>query len=235
MKPSKYNYVIRENHSSFWFNGLSLSHFSIDNTTSKTLFKYISNPDLIKENFPNFFEKLVSNGFYIKDTIDELDLIRDAHSKAVNKNEYSLIILPTLDCNFECWYCVQDHLKTKMNTETIEKVKKHIYRVANDNRFKSLNIEWFGGEPFMYFQEVIYPITSYAKKICKEKNINFITGATTNGYYLKPDIHDKIDKLQFRHFQITLDGIRDIHNSVKFSKNGDSAFDVTLSNINNLN
>jgi uncharacterized protein len=234
MKLSKYNYIIKENNVTYWFNGLTLAYFTLENKTSDVLLKYIKTPEILKPQVPSFYNELIEKGFYIENNINEIDLIREAHFKAVNKSEYSLIILPTLDCNFDCWYCVQDHLKTKMDDKTIEKVKKHIYKVVKKDKKASLTIEWFGGEPFMYFDDVIAPITRYAKKLCKKENIPFSTGATTNGYYLKPEIHKKIIDLGFKTFQITLDGVRSLHNSVKHSKNGDSAFDVTLTNINSF-
>jgi uncharacterized protein len=44
----------------------------------------------------------------------------------------------------------------------------------------------------------------------------------------------KLKELNFKRFQITLDGCRVMHNKVKNSKDGNSAFDITLNNINEL-
>ena len=48
----------------------------------------------------------------------------------------------------------------------------------------TLHIEWFGGEPFLYFDKVIRPISEYAISICNEAKIPFFNSVTTNGFYL---------------------------------------------------
>lgn len=139
--------------------------------------------------------------------------------------------MPTLNCNFKCWYCIQDHIPSKMSTETIEIIERHIDYMINVEKIESLQIEWFGGEPFMYFKQVIQPICTYAQNKCKDKNIVYFTTATTNGYFLMPKIVNELKKIRFRRFQVTLDGPKIEHDKVKYQKNCISAFDHVLSNI----
>ncbi len=120
-----------------------------------------------------------------------------------------------------------------MNKPTIQKVINHLKRVVEIDKINSLHIEWFG-EPFLYFEEIIKPISVAAISICHDAGIPFLNSATTNGYYLSPSIHSKLIKLSFKRFQISIDGTREFHNKVKVSKNGDSPFDVSLNNINSL-
>ena len=94
--------------------------------------------------------------------------------------------------------------------------------------------EWFGGEPFLYFDKVIRPISEYAISICNEAKIPFFNSATTNGFYLTSKILPQLDKLKFRRFQITIDGNREFHDKVKFQKGCSSTFNHVLTNINNI-
>lgn len=41
-----------------------------------------------------------------------------------------------------------------MSDETIERVKKHIDYLVKEQKVKSIHIEWFGGEPFMYMNQM---------------------------------------------------------------------------------
>jgi uncharacterized protein len=94
-----------------------------------------------------------------------------------------------------------------------------------------MNVKWFGGEPFMCFNEVIEPISTYAKHLCEQKGINFVNTATTNGYLITETIAKKLEFLNFQFFQITLDGDKEHHNLTRIAKN-DSSFDAILRNIN---
>lgn len=235
MKLSRYNYIIEQDNKTYWFNALTYNYFSLNRELSRKIEKSLKlDYDIIKNNSPIFFNKLLNNGFMINKNINELKVIRNNNRIAIEAKYYFLIILPTLNCNFACWYCVQDHIATKMDEATINKIKAHIKRSVEVDKIEHLHLEWFGGEPFMYFNEIIEPISEYAMSICKKNSIPFANTATTNGYFLSEDIHSKLLKFNFTHFQITLDGIREQHNKVKVSQEGKSAFDVTLNNINTL-
>lgn len=122
-----------------------------------------------------------------------------------------------------------------MNKIDLEKIKKHIHKAVMEDKISSLEIQWFGGEPFMYFEEVILPISEYAMDICNQSGIPFANSATTNGYYLSPSLLNKLAKYNFRYFQITLDGVRALHNKVKYVENRKiSTFDTVLENIDFL-
>lgn len=48
---------------------------------------------------------------------------------------------------------------------------------------KEISYYWSGGEPFLYFNEAVVPISEYAKK-CEEADIPFLISSTSNGYFL---------------------------------------------------
>ncbi|WP_461641198.1 radical SAM protein [Labilibaculum euxinus] len=233
MKESKYNYFIRKNEGkeTLWFNGYTRNFFTLDTTLTN---KLRNNINILEDLSPTFHKKLLNKGFILEDEIDEIDLIRKRTTEARNSKDYFLILLPTLNCNFSCWYCVQDHEKSIMKKATIDKVKKHIEFMIKDEKITQLHIEWFGGEPFMYFDEVIKEISEFAIKQCDEAKIQFRNTATTNGYYLINDIIPKLEELRFYHFQITIDGKKQLHNKVKNMVGEDSAFDKTLGHINSI-
>lgn len=236
MKLSKYNYYIKDSESHhYWFNGITQFFFKIESTLSDKLRSNLTNDiNEIKHKLPSFYKNLKDKGFIIEESTNEIDAIRKLNKQVSNSKNYFLIILPTLNCNFNCWYCVQDHVETKMNEQTLSMVKEHLRNMIVKEKITSLHIEWFGGEPFLYFDEIIHPLSKFALNLCKKKEIPFRNTATTNGYFLTDKVASSLEGLSFKHFQISIDGTRNQHNKVKKSKFNDSAYDTSLNNINNI-
>ncbi len=234
MKPSAYNYIFENNGYSYWYNGLEHSFFRLTSSLGEKIKHILNTPEILKSESQTFYENLISKGFLVEDSYDELNEIRKRNHDAKHHKNYFLVLLPTLNCNFNCWYCIQDHIPSMMSDQVIENVKRHIDYMVDSEKIETLNIEWFGGEPFLYFSKVIVPISEYAIRKCKEADIQFTNSATTNGYYISNNVIPELARLQFKGFQITLDGDREHHDKVKFTKNCASAFEHVLTNINNI-
>lgn len=87
----------------------------------------------------------MKNGFLMEDEIDELKIIRQNNELSIHNKDYFLIILPTLNCNFSCWYCIQNHIPSKISTDTLENIMKHIDFMIEKKEITSLHLDWFGG------------------------------------------------------------------------------------------
>lgn len=96
-----------------------------------------------------------------------------------------------------------------------------------------LHLDWFGGEPLMYFQEVIYPLSEYGLKLSVEQEIPFSNHATTNAYYINDKMIDRFNKIKLNSFQIPIDGDEKKHNSVKNIK-GIGHYKQIMNSINHL-
>lgn len=235
MKCSNYNYFIENEKYTYWYNGLEHTYFRLPIELGRKIKRIIDiNPSDLQLSCNSFYNKLLDNGFIIEDDKDELAIIRERHQLAVNSKDYMLTVMPTLNCNFKCWYCIQDHIPSLMNAETIDKVKAHINYILEVEKITSLHLEWFGGEPFMFFKKVVLPISEYAIEKCKEYNVPFYNSATTNAYYLIPETATMLKELKFEVFQITLDGPKEFHDKVKYQKDCPSAFQRVLYNIENI-
>ena len=149
------------------------------------------------------------------------------------KKDYRIFINPTLECNFHCWYCYKSHPKGYMTEVTMKKIKNHLRLKIEVDKITSLNLSWFDGEPLLYFYEVVYPLSIFAKELCKKNNIPFVSTITTNGYCIDKTMLEKIDEIDLRSFQITLDGHCDRHNKIR-NVNGIPSYDKILENINLL-
>lgn len=233
-KQSRYNYFIDYNNKKLLFNGLTGSGFCRSIVEYDKLLDMLKDMKTFKETFPNDFDRLKKLGFIIDESFDEVAYIRFMNKKRVFDNQnYHLIINPTLSCNFRCWYCYEDHSSGKMSNKIVRRIKKHIKYKVEVEKISSLMIGWFGGEPLLCFDSVVYPISIYAKNICKKNNIPYSCNITTNGYLINEEMLPRLRKIELFNYQITLDGNREMHNSIR-NVLGKPSYDKIIGNINLL-
>ena len=234
MKKSRFIYTFEEDGFTYWYNTFTDKAFKLNSELSEKVRELLDDLQSFKELVPSLYQKFIDAGYINEDNVDEHEIIKNQFNALIDSDTAFIVILPTINCNYKCWYCVQSHVPTIMSTEVMEKVKKHILYLLDEKKIKHLQIDWFGGEPLMYFKQVVVPISEFAKTECEKREVGFKNGATTNGYFLKPEIFDDLERLDFQTFQITLDGNRENHDKVKFQKGLVSAFDHVLTNINAL-
>lgn len=196
----------------------------------------------LQEIHPDYFKALLQNGFIVDKGKDEYAEIREL---IINTDQdeffFNIIINPTMNCNFKCWYCYETHLKgSRMSEEMIDKIYKLIDNVTSNEKIKSLQLSWFGGEPLLYFDKVMVPILEYAKHKTAKKNIEFESDTTTNGFLINQKMIDLFIKYKITHNQITIDGHRDLHNTVRYVNKKRGSYDEIINNIkllckNNIN
>ncbi len=175
MKFSKYNVFLHYNSHFLAYNAYADRYLILDTI----LYDMIQSAIVygigdLKDIHPDFFNALVENGFLISNEIDEIDEVRKLiRSVDANEDIYHLIVNPTMNCNFKCWYCYETHIKgSKMDGDTIDKISNHIGRYLVENeKSKDLNAFVFGGEPLLYFDNVVRPLLIKAKNISDMCNI----------------------------------------------------------------
>ena len=234
MKQSRYNYIIHKNGIAYWYNGLSHAFFKLSGEISLKLENLLDLPYKIEEQIPSFYNKLVKQGFLIDDDVNELNIVHELQQKQIDTKDCMMVIIPTMNCNYTCWYCVQSHVPSVMSKETVERILTYIRFQIISGNIKSLQIEWFGGEPFLQFGHIVKPLGEKIYELCNEHNIPFYQSATTNGYFLTPNIINNLISLNFKQFQITLDGDRNNHNKIKYQDKCDSTYDHVLNNIRSI-
>lgn len=92
------------------------------------------------------FQKLKSLGYFVTSDTDETLLCEQKYMDIVEESTLRLIILPTEKCNFCCKYCYETFEKGKMSSETQDSLIKFVRK--NIMKFSSMEVQWFGGEPF---------------------------------------------------------------------------------------
>jgi len=235
MKFSMYNTFLPFEEKMLAYNSVNDKFLLLEHTLYDLLQAAINenNPIGLKEIHPNYFDALLQNGFIVAKEKDEYSELRDIIIKTDHDDSFfNIIINPTMNCNFKCWYCYEDHIKSSKMTEgMIQKVLKLIDNVTTSKNIKTLYLGWFGGEPLLYFNKVMLPILEYANSKTTEKNIDLKSDITTNGYLINQSIIDNFIKYKVVHNQITLDGHRDLHNTIRNVSKSRGSYDEIVSNI----
>lgn len=141
-----------------------------------------------------------------------------------------LILFPTEQCNFRCTYCYEDFKLGKMSVDVRNGVKNLISSRVRD--LDHLRISWFGGEP-LAAKTVIYEIMEFAQEIAVKKGVNCSVkgNMTTNGYLLSPDVFERLNKLKVDAFQVSIDGIEEVHNRTRVKMSGNGTFNKIWKNL----
>lgn len=180
---------------------------------------------------PEFFDALLSEGFLAESSDEDIEKGINKVKEIYNSSEsLSITINPTLDCNLRCWYCYENRKAgSKMSEETIAHAIRFISSQIESGKVKNLKLSFFGGEPLLYFKQVVSPIIKQISEKCKYYGINLSIHFTTNGVLISDAILSELKALS-KHitFQIAFDGNREYHNKVKFFGNGKGCYDRTI-------
>jgi len=134
-------------------------------------------------------------------------------------NVLSLVIIPTLKCNFKCEYCFEPEnvrLKPIMNEEVQENIIKFIEKNIKDYGVRKIKIIWYGGEPLLE-KDIIINLQTRINKLCKKYDIDIKNcDLITNGSLLDKRTSNELAKIGMKDIQITIDGLENTHNKRRY-------------------
>lgn len=179
------------------------------------------------------FIKLSQMGYFVESAVNEKERRDILLSKLRDDSTLRLVIHTSKACNFRCKYCYL-HFKDEYTPEdniSLD-VQEGIINFVRDNiqNFSSVHVDWFGGEPLLSTNAIKY-VSEKLIEICREAHKPYEAVITTNGYLLTPKNIDLLIKAKVRHFAITIDGIKEQHDSFRMLKNGNGTFDKIISNL----
>lgn len=204
------------------FNSLSEQSIIIHKNATLPLTADTENEMIIKS--------LIDKGIICNDNEDEMIKATGIFLESAEDNSnFRLTINPTLQCNFRCWYCYEQHsTKSVMTDKTLQAVKSLIKEILN--KHDSLELAFFGGEPFLEFDSIVLPLIDYTSKISHQKEKKYIVTFTTNGFLITPEIVKRLSSYNIGVSQITLDGGPLFHNKTRKAK-GNNSFNRIVENI----
>ena len=119
-------------------------------------------------------------------------------------NDILLIaIMPTEGCNLRCPYCYKDHAAISMRRETLDQIQAYIAGQAP--HFKTIQINWFGGEPTLC-KDVVLETANLVQSLQAVHAFQYNSNMTTNGYLLDMETFQQLYNAGITSYQITLDG-----------------------------
>ena len=182
-------------------------------------------PEKIKAQHAELYDHLLQKGIFVCDDADETEAyIRKREEYERSSGEYTITINPTLACNMSCWYCYESHKNMPaMSADVKQSVLLLIDKLLADNKLKKLNLSFFGGEPLLYFDKVVVDIINHAKMQCKAFDAKLSIHFTTNAYLLTDNVLKQLEGLDVS-FQITIDGGKQVHDSVRKTKGGEPTY-----------
>ena len=192
------------------------------------------NIDELNDYHPELYAAMIASGFLVDEQKDEVDAVRQI-SEAVDNAEtaYLLTINPTMNCNFKCWYCYETHIKgSRMVVSVLDKIALMLQRqVGTMPDLEDYTISFFGGEPLLNYRDVVVPVLQHAYPLLTEAGIRLHVVFTTNGYLVKQDMIDELKGFVEPFFQITLDGNRETHDTIRFVNNKRGSYDQIMENV----
>lgn len=174
-------------------------------------------------------DDLLDLGILIPKNSNEIELIKSEYNNRERfVNRLHLIIAVTLDCQFRCFYCYENHPQISMSDETVESIYILIRSYAEKGT--DISIDWYGGEPLLAF-ETIVNLTQRIKKVCSEFGVKYTANIISNGLLMTPDIVSRFSELSVDSAQITLDGTKNVHDKRRRLIDGQSSFETIFNNI----
>ena len=181
----------------------------------------------------SLFKCLVNQGIIVN--FNEQEVLK---SMAIRENSrvdtVKITIAVTMACNFNCPYCFEIHKPfKKMSLETEDKIIQLIKKLLILNKGKKLELTWYGGEPLLA-SDTIKSLSNKLLPFLEKENIFYKSNIITNGYFFNQKNVDILEEAKVTKCQITLDGLKNNHDSTRHLISGGSTFDVIINNLKNI-
>jgi uncharacterized protein len=214
MKASRYNRVFQAQDGTWLaFNSWSSGLAAIDAGDLQFIQGILANPNTVCDS-PHkreIREQLVKGHFLLEDEEDELATLKvDMLKDRFRTDLLALTIAPTMDCNFRCDYCYEDHLRVTMSRAVQDALLRFVR--AKAGTVNELHVTWFGGEPMLPSAfPVVEEVSRALQAIASEHGIGYRAEIVTNGYFLTREKVELLMSLGIARAQVTLDGPPAIH------------------------
>ena len=227
---SIYNYCFSFNEDFFVYNSISTKIYKINKKTFELL-KERTILDYINRTVPELIKILYQKRVLVPLFENETRTVNHVILRSIYENKLNVTIIPTQACNFRCVYCFEEHENNKMSDE-IEKAVINYFR-RNINKFETVKISWFGGEPLLEKDKIIN-IMSNICKTGKEQKVPVLAEITTNGYLLDIETFKNLLNCNILYYEITIDGQAQFHNKLRPLANGKATYDRIIHNLKQI-
>lgn len=152
--------------------------------------------------------------------------------KGLRHDVMHLIIMPTEKCNLSCGYCYESFKHGRMKPSVRDDLQAFIR--TRSTTLSHLTLSWFGGEPLLQFDDMIH-LHRVAAELSQAYGYFYAAGVTTNATLLNRERMVLLSNVAPMHFQITIDGPEEFHNTKRTNKSGLTTYKKILQVLNDLN
>lgn len=179
---------------------------------------------------PAATEDMLAAGLIVEDDVDELEALKSEYRHRTDSaDSLNLIIAPTLACNFSCPYCYEKRDAGLMGERVMADVVGLVE--ANTLRGRDVSVMWYGGEPALG-KRVVENLTSRMRRVCARSGVGYEASMVSNGYML--DDPTWVMNMGIERVEITLDGMKETHDSRRRLAEGGGTFDQIVENVRRL-
>lgn len=172
---------------------------------------------------------LIRQRFLVPQHFNEMHLLKIKNrTTRFGNNGLTLIVAPTLRCNFGCEYCYVDLNANKMTPEARLRLAKFFDRKLPEG--KPAEIVWTGGDPSLAM-DVVEDVSRHFLESCERKNSSYLASLITNGYLLHDQMRERLRQSQVTNIQISIDGSREFHDASRCLPNGKPTYDRCMDNV----
>lgn len=184
MKSSRFNVFLEYGKVILGYNTLYETYVVVDKELYSLISGYLQTDiEEIGAMHPVLYKTLIAEKFIIDNAIDEIDEVaKILHEENENNYVFGIVINPTMNCNFKCWYCYENHAEgSKMDSMEQSNIVRFVEKMLAENKdLKLLKIQWFGGEPLLCFESVVKPLLTEINILAKARNVKINSGFTSS-------------------------------------------------------
>lgn len=144
-----------------------------------------------------------------------------------------LVVMPTYECDFKCTYCFEDFNSLEGAREglvTPQLLLNWVEKLWHVYEFKALRIVFYGGEPLLR-KELLKNYVKVMREWGTQKGVKFSFSIITNGALCSEEFIQDILEYGLEEMQVTIDGVKEVHDQRRPFRNGKGSFEVVYSNI----
>lgn len=203
-----------------WFDNEVISAFQSNNIESLSEKEY--------------FQALIDNGYIVKDNIDEYEQYSyrmKKYAMGLSSDSCSFIIALTMKCNLRCLYCFEEgkNESSNISKQTLNDIFSFITKQLEEQNKKKLYINWFGGEPMIAYNSIVF-LSHMLIEYCKKNEIEYKSSMVTNATLLDEDkIKNLKNNVNINHMQISIDGDKEWYSKLKRADN--EKYETVFQNI----
>lgn len=232
-KPSRYNKFVQLGSGSVLaYNALSGALARLTQDQYQNVREFLDHPTgvlgpLNEQN--SYVSFLLEGRFVVDDDVDEVDILKTRNLVGrFTQDKLGVTIMPTLNCNFRCIYCFEEHRNKTMSQEVQDSLAEWVqFQMSHRRR---LEVGWFGGEPLLRL-DIIKSLSERLQEICHARGCEYKAEMSTNGYLLTADVCRSLKQMGVTQVQVALDGPARIHDQRRRLAGGGPTFDVIMRNL----